>query len=374
MNDGWLASLSMILPFIQKDLNIDFSKIGILTSILSVSGVILAIPAAAISKKFGGFRVLLSAAILYSCSFFILGFSSGFVFLIGAFTLASIGFGIFHPISFALIVHISEPKEIGKKMGSFTAIGDIGRIGVAAGVTLLISLSNWRNAAFIYGLIPLVLIFAIIALTKKDTMWTASENAHEAAHGLHCNARYVFAIASSFIDAFASSTLFVFIPFLYIYRGASTALLGSLSGAFFIGNMLGKYFSGKISDKLGSNRVFIFSEIIMAMLLIGLTSTRSIIFIVIISVLLGAVTKGTVPVINTIIANSVNNKKLFDKAFGIGSFMSGIASVLAPLLFGIIIDRHGILTVFKLSACFSIMAIIPLLVSIINDKRKSRTT
>ena len=362
----------MLLPFIQKSLNLDFGKIGVLTSILGVSGVFLAIPAATISRKLGGFRVLIIAAVLSSCSFLILAFSPGFPTLAGAFILASIGFGIFHPVSFSLIARISKPNEIGRKMGSFTAIGDIGRITIAACVTLLVSISSWRNAAFIYGLVPLLMIVAFIGIARKSAIWTASGSANETVHGLHCNTRYIFAIASSCIDAFASSTLFVFIPFLYIHRGASTALLGALSGAFFIGNMLGKYFSGKITDKLGSKRVFICSEIIMAVLLIGLSSTKSILLIVAISVLLGTVTKGTVPVINTIIANSVDDKRLYDKAFGIGSFVNGIASVLAPLLFGIVIDRYGIVAVFKISACFAIIAVIPLLLNGINDRRKAK--
>jgi len=372
MNDGWLASLPMLLPFIQKSLNLDFGKIGVLTSILGVSGVFLAIPAATIASKLGGFRVLIIAAVFYSCSFLILAFSPGFLVLAGAFILASIGFGIFHPVSFSLVARISKPNELGRKMGSFTAIGDIGRIAIAACVTLLVSFSGWRSAAFIYGLVPLLLILAFIAIARKNVIWTASGSANETVHGLHRNARYLFALASSCIDAFASSTLFVFIPFLYIHRGASAALLGSLSGAFFIGNMLGKYFSGKIVDKLGSSRVFVFSEIIMAVLLMGLSGTKSILLIAGISVLLGAVTKGTVPVINTIIANSVDDKRLFDKAFGVGSLVNGIASVLAPLLFGLIIDRYGIVTVFKISACFAIIAVIPLLLSGINDKRKAK--
>jgi len=161
MNDGWMASLPMLLPFIQKDLNMDFSKIGILTSILSVSGVILAIPAASMSKRFGGFKVLIIAAILYSCSFFILGFSSKFLFLVIAFILASIGFSIFHPISFALIAHISKPEEIGRKMGIFTAIGDIGRISVAACVTLLVSFLSWRNTALMKIKNNLMWIYAL---------------------------------------------------------------------------------------------------------------------------------------------------------------------------------------------------------------------
>jgi MFS transporter, FSR family, fosmidomycin resistance protein len=372
LNDGWLASLPLLLPFIQKDLNIEFGQIGLLTSILSVAGVVLAIPAASISKRFGGFRILVCAAAIYSCAFILTGFSSGFLFLALSFILASVGFGIFHPVSFALIAHVGAPERLGAQMGSFTAVGDIGRIGVAACVTLLVSWLNWRDAAIIFGCIPLVLVFAMVMMTKKNAIWTVAGGKSEKVHGLHCNTRFIFAIASGCIDSLASSSLFVFIPFLYLYRGASTALLGSLSGAFFVGNMLGKVASGKITDRLGSHRTFIFSETLMAGLLIGLCSAKSVALIAAISIALGAVTKGTVPVINTIITESVADKRLYDKAFGIGSFANGIAAVIAPLLYGLIIDKHGILTVFWLSACFALAATLPLLAGLVIDKRRMR--
>ena len=178
LNDGWLASLPLLLPFIQKDLRIEFGQIGLLTSILSVAGVVLAIPAASISKRFGGFRILVCAAAIYSCAFILTGFSSGFLFLALSFILASVGFGIFHPVSFALIAHVGAPERLGAQMGSFTAVGDIGRIGVAACVTLLVSWLNWRNAAIIFGCIPLVFVFAmptLVAFTMRSA-WSATRS------------------------------------------------------------------------------------------------------------------------------------------------------------------------------------------------------
>lgn len=374
LNDGWLASLPLLLPFIQKDLNFSFSRIGLLTSILSLASVALAIPSASISKKYGGYKVLVFAVLLYSIAFTITGLAKSFIYIIIAFTIGSMGFGIFHPISFALIAHSSNKNELGRKMGSFTAIGDIGRIGISALVTLLVSLVSWRNTALLYSIIPIILVVGLIVLTKNNGLWNEKGIQSENVHGLHCNVKYILAIISSFIDSFASSSLFVFIPFLYILRGASTALLGSLSGAFFIGNMLGKIISGKITDVFGSNKIFIISELIMASLLIGLSVTESIPLMAIVSVLLGAVTKGTVPVLNTIIVNSVTDKRLIDKAFGVGSFVNGIASVIAPLLFGIITDKYGIVLVFKTSACFAVVATIPLIILNISNKRSQETT
>lgn len=364
LNDGFLASLPLLLPFIQKDMNIEFGKIGLLTGLLNSAGVIFALPAASIAMILGGYRVLIFSVFLYSSAFIITGLSSGFYMLILAFILASIGFGMFHPISFALIANKSDDKELGNKMGNFTAIGDIGRIGIAACVTILVSLVDWRNTAFIYGAFPifLVLFSFIFCKNPDDNSSTSRKNAVKI-HGLRSTTDYLIAIITSFIDSLASSSLFIFIPFLFVYRGASTALLGTLSGAFFIGNMLGKIVIGKLTDTIGSKKIFIISELLMSILLIVLSLLENIVLIAAVSILLGAVTKGTVPVINTLVAKAVPDRKLNEKAFGIVTFVNGVAAVIASILLGFIAQKFNITSVFTMCACFSFLAIFPLLLS-----------
>ena len=282
---------------------------------------------------------------------------------------ALVGFGLFHPVGFAMVAHGSGPEELGRRMGGFTAVGDIGRVGVAACVTLLVALAGWRRTALAYGCVPAVLALGLYAASRGSPARSGPEESGGKARGLRRNRRFLLATASGFIDALASSSLFVFIPFLYIHRGASTALLGSLSGAFFVGNMLGKVVLGRIADRLGSRKVFVLSELLMAGLLVALGAAKSLPALVVVSVLLGAVTKGTVPVLNTIIAASVPDRRLFDKAFGAGAFANGVAAAAAPLLFGWVIDERGIVAVFGVCAAFAVAAVVPVAVGALLERR-----
>ena len=369
LNDGWFASLPLLLPFIQGELGIDFAQVGLLSSLLSLAGVALALPAASIARKAGGLRTLVAGALLYSLAFVAVGLSAGFPSLVLAFGLASVGFGLFHPVGFAMVAHGSGPEELGRRMGGFTAVGDIGRVGVAACVTLLVALAGWRRTALAYGCVPAVLALGLYAASRGSPARSGPEESGGKARGLRRNRRFLLATASGFIDALASSSLFVFIPFLYIHRGASTALLGSLSGAFFVGNMLGKVVLGRIADRLGSRKVFVLSELLMAGLLVALGAAKSLPALVVVSVLLGAVTKGTVPVLNTIIAASVPDRRLFDKAFGAGAFANGVAAAAAPLLFGWVIDERGIVAVFGVCAAFAVAAVLPVALEALLERR-----
>ena len=128
---------------------------------------------------------------------------------------------------------------------------------------------------------------------------------------------------------------------------------------------------GKITDTLGCKRTFLISEILMALLLVMLASVSSILWMAFISILLGIVTKGTVPVINSLLAKSVPDPRLNEKAFGIIALISGIASVVAPVLYGFIAQRISIYAVFHLSAFFAILAICPIMISKYHTQRIS---
>ncbi len=358
LNDGLLASLPLLLPFMQQDLGLDFAAVGLLSSILASAGVVLALPSARLARRYGGLRVLGAALLLYSLAFILAGCATGIFSLAACFALASVGFGLFHPIAFALVAHGSSAQDVGKNMGDFTAVGDLGRIGIAAAATLLVAALSWRQTAIVYGVLP-PLLFALFVRRPAVALTVEASGDGAPAHGLRCSENFVMAVIAGGLDALASTSIFIFIPFLLVHRGVSTALLGALSGAFFIGNMLGKVLVGRVVDKFGCLRVFVVAEMAMAVLLFCLSHATATALIALFSILLGAVTKGTVPVINTMVSNAVPDRALYAKAFAIVSFVGGVAAVVAPFVYGLVAERCGIVAVFHLCACFALLAITP---------------
>ncbi len=136
LNDGYLASFVILLPFIAAGLGLSLTQVGILGSILNTAAVALALPAGYLAARFGGLRILLGALMLYGGALFALGASMNFLVVGLVFLVAGVGFGIFHPIAFALIARWSPKETRGRAVGNFTAIGDLGRIGIAAAVYL----------------------------------------------------------------------------------------------------------------------------------------------------------------------------------------------------------------------------------------------
>ena len=369
-NDGYLAAMPLILPFASEEFALSLGVVGLLGSLLSFSGIILAIPAGVTASKFGALRLLSMAVLFYSLGFLILGLSSGVITVVLAFIIASIAFGIFHPLAFSAVAKASQHSSLGRQMGVFAATGDIGRIAFAAAVTFIISLTSWRFTSLLYAAAAAALfIFSIFLSRGKDVSGQAN---HEKGKkkidaALLKNSTFMLANASSLLDAFANSSLFIFIPFLLTFRGIDAAFIGSFTSIFFIGNLSGKVIMGRLTDRIGQERLFICCELFIFISLIMLALSPSVVVISALAFILGFFTKGTVPITSTMIAQSVGNDE-YESAYSVNSLSTSIANTVAPLFFGVLADFLGVQAIFFACAVAALCAALP---SIILLKRKN---
>lgn len=58
VNNGYWAALTLLLPFLAKDLGLNLGEVGILSGMLTLMGIVLAIPASHLATKIGGFKIL----------------------------------------------------------------------------------------------------------------------------------------------------------------------------------------------------------------------------------------------------------------------------------------------------------------------------
>lgn len=371
LNDGFQASILLLLPFIAKDLQIGLSAVGVLGGALNVLQVVLALPAGILAHKYGGYKMLLVSLFLYSLGFIGVAISPFYYLLLVSFVLSGLGFGMFHPIAFAEVANSSDKSIRGKTMGNFTAIGDVGRIGLSTLTTFIVSYIGWRTSSFLFAIVG-VAIFAFLfkIFTKSNDHIEVFKKEQAKNHDIKIlfqNRKFVLAAACSFLDSFASSSLFVFLPFLFLHRNIDPKVLGAFTSAFFIGNFFGKTLLGRLTDKLGYIKVFIAAELLMSLFILILSNSLFLPVIVASSIVLGVFTKGTVPVITTMLSESVEGKTSFAKAFGLNGLLTGVATVLAPIILGLVSDRVGIVSAFALTAFIATTAIIP---AVIYNKNK----
>lgn len=364
LNDGYLASFIIILPFIATGLGLTLTQVGLLGSILNIAAVTLALPAGYLAARFGGLRILLGALVLYGGAMLALGASMNF-WLVGlVYLVAGVGFGVFHPVAFALIARWSPKETRGRAVGNFTAIGDLGRVGIAAAVSFIAVKIGWRHTAVLYALALVVIVALFVRYIRKinlsrELTKSTVETKHLSLGTVLRNARFLLVLLAMFCDSIASKPLFIFLPFLLIARGIDPILLGSFGAVFFVGNFTGKLFFGRLVDVFGNTRMFLIAELSMAVLIVLLANSSHVVAILVCSLLLGAFTKGTTPIAQTMVAESVEYHGQYEKAYGIAELAGNAGDVVAPLIIGILSDRFGIAPAFYAMAVAALLAIVP---------------
>ncbi len=373
-NDGIRTVFLSLLPFIAKELHLSFTQVGFVGSSLGTVAAILSIPAGYLALRIGGFRIIFWALLIYSFGAIGLGFTPNFFVLAVIFYMTSVGFGVFHTIANILVARSTEKAQLGRRMGDFSAAGDTGRVLMPIAAIFIASHFGWRDAFFaVAGLGLLVYLFRWILPLKEHIVHVKTEQSKTSYKEWLRELPFFFrqkklllVIAAGMIDNLASNPIFVFLPFLLLARGFSTEMLGIFIAAFFVGSLAGKFFFGRGVDVFGSRKVFIGAEILMAITLLILTVSYNFFLLLGISLLLGAFTRGTLPVISTLFAKVVDEDH-YEKVFAISETMAGIGITIAPIVAGIIADKFGVVAFFYFASFFALAATVPVIFLLRSD-------
>lgn len=356
VNDGYLACLPLFLPFMSEDISISLSQAGFLGGILHFSGVVLAFPAAFLGTYLGSFHTLGYAALFTFVSYMLMFMAKSYVWILAAFLVGSLGFGVFHPVAFAAVAKTSTAK-LGTQMGNFTANGDIGRIAFSALLTFMIAKLSWGTTAFIYAFLPLAAGLAILLPKRYRNEVVQFGEKEKKGHKtifIRPTRRLVILYGAIFTDAFSVASLFLFLPFLFQAKGFDTAIIGSLTGVFFIGNYLGKMVCGRIVECKGVKKVFLMAELSLALTVFSLAFTGNIYLLIALLIIMGILSKGTVPVLSTFLADTAKEIGVnIDGIYSLYSVVYNGAETISPLIMGVAAAVWGIEKMFIICAAIS---------------------
>ena len=168
-------------------------------------------------------------------------------------------------------------------------------------------------------------------------------------------------VVANILDGFSGDQIFAFLPFLLFAKEMDPKVIGSFALAFTVGCFAGKMACGRLVGIFGSRKVFITSKLLMSALLAVLVTAQGLPVIIVTSILLGIVTKGTVPVLQTLLVEPVTDPQAYDDLFAVNTFARGSTNILTPLLFGVIASAFSAEYIYVLMAIVSVFAVAPVL-------------
>ena len=368
--DGLYDSIPILLTFIVFYFGGNEKQIGLIVSSGSFVATACGLCTLFFARRFDFRQILGFTAFLYGVGFLFNSFSQSMLYSGMFFVVAVAGHTVFHNVSFSFITNKTDRKILGRALSDFTAYGDIGRVpltalsGYVAAVTIS-GIAGWRVLCFSYGVLILLVGIALL-LIKKKKKEIKEDDPHKRkrvfpSFAVTHNKNIMLVLASSVINAFSSDQIFVFLPSLLLFKGFDHRILGSLAMGFTLGCFIGKTACGRLLDQYGTRKVFVTSQVLLSTLLILLILSNSISSVIIIALLLGIVTKGTVPVIQSMITEPLENNEFYDDIFTINGFARGGINVLSPIFFGVVASRSGPYYAFGIMSASALVTILPML-------------
>lgn len=370
--DGLFESMPILLSFMTLQFGYTAREAGLVVSLAVTASTFLGLATNAFSRRFGLRVVLGLVLVLMGVGFGGNAFSPGIILSGMLFVVAMSGFSVFHTLSFSAIAHGTR-AGLGKAMGTFTAMGDVGRIPLASlagylGAMQILGFPGWRSVCLVYGLGALTFA-GYMLLRASGAFGSPTPGTADApgsgrllpSFGLLRERRFALPVAANVLDAVGSDQIFIFLPYLLLAKQFDPAMLGTFALAFTLGCFLGKSACGRLNDVFGPRKVFVAAELTMAALLVVLVLGRQLPVIIGASLLLGIVCKGTVPVIQILVAGAIDDAGRYDEAFSISAFARGVTDMAVPLLFGYIASMYGVEYIYGIMAGAAVLAAAPAL-------------
>ena len=376
VNDGYVASLSLLLPFIAADLGLDYAASGLLKTVNYTAICVAQLPAGFLTERLGEILLLGSGTAIFGLGYAALLVAFSFpVALLAAFA-AGIGGGVYHPVGTGLVADTFTAEQSGKAIGTLNFFGDVGKVVFPAATGILIGFVGWRGSCGLLGGAGVAVGILYLAAFRRDirrhrvrVREQEDKPATSSLGGLTLGQRLerwgisrpgqfgLYAVIGS-LDSAIRAGVMAFLGFLLIREGMAEKTVGWCISLTFLGGAMGKLLCGMPMRKLGAVRLILLTEVLMILGCWVLPHIADGQFLWIFLPLFGFVLNGTSSVLYIgLVPNFAPTRR--SRGYAVYYTLNFIAAAIAPLLFGLVGDNLGLNAAFYAAGAAMLM-ILPL--------------
>jgi len=345
-------SLNFLMPFVQPDLHLNNTQVGILAGALSFTWALAAFAIGFISDKTGSRKgLLVGATLAFSVCSFLSGIAASFALMLGARLLMGVAEGGVMPISQSMVATQVSPAHRGLAMGVTQNFGS-NLLGSFAAPVLLVSFATaygWRHAFFLAGAPGLIAALLMWRFIREPAGEAAKPDSRSSTGKL--TMREALAernvLLCAVIGVLLVSYLVVCWAFMPLYltqvRGYDPSTMGWLMGTLGISATVGAFAVSALSDRIGRRPLMIAMPLIGIILPLGAMFFDGSVWVLAAIFFVGWGLNGVFPLfMATIPSESVDSQHT---AMVLGLCMGAcevLGGVLAPFAAGFAADRVGL--------------------------------
>lgn len=356
-------NFASIYSLVAKGFGQNVSGLGTATSVYFLAITVIEVPGGLISIKFGSKKMVLFGTMLSFSSNVICAFLPQFNLVIVSRAVAGIGNGLAFPSLLVVLARNfrrgSEGLSVGLVNGAFNLGGIIGLFGWA----LVGAVTGWRVSVLIGGLLGLASAIPLFFALPKDSPNVNFRISVERLTSVIFRREVMVVVLSLFGIAAATSVSWGFLVYyLEDTLKVNVGLAGFAASLSMIFSLLSSPLIGRIYDKFGNARRWIFAAGSITALGIALASIQSVYFAMISSAVVG-VGFGVGFTVGLSAARDLCSTNVEYESMAVGwvDGLSVLGGFFAPLLFASIVVSSGYSNGWLLAALFGFLLTLPIL-------------
>ncbi len=361
----YMLLIPPLFPLLKDEFGIGFTELGITITVFSVVTGLTQAPVGFLVDRFGARKILLCGLLLESAAFIWIGLSPSYWMLLAMMGVAGLANAVYHPANYAILNASVQSGRIGQAFSIHTAAGMLGNAVAPVTMVLLLSVTDWKTGLIVCGVtggLASVLIAANAGALQETASQTEIKQPSTARSGL----RLLFSqpillgalfflcigVAGHGVSAFGVATLTV------IHEITVTEAATILS-AYLFASPIGVLCGGWIADRIRHHHLFAgvcFVAIALAFFtMAGLSMRLEVIAFVFI---IAGFFSGVVSPSRDMLIRSLAPPTEMGKVFGFVSTGFNVAGIIAPPLFGYILDHHNPSAVFWTVGAVSLLTVL----------------
>lgn len=362
----YILLLAPLLPFVRADYGVSYTEIGLALAAFNIVSATLQAPAGFLVDWLGA-RILLLCGLLFGAGAFVIaGVVDSYWVLVAMFALAGLGNAVYHPADYALLSHYVPSERIGQAFSVHTFAGMLGSAVAPPTLLMMQSLWGWRGAFIGAGILGFAVAATLAVIRDNGAEIPPAETPRAKSDGGAAGWRLLMSPAILLnlmffvLLAMLSGGLYNYsvVAFGALYgtpvATANAALTGNLTLAA-IGVLAGGLLVGRTSRHgtvaaIGLLAIALFTILVAefdlgALGLIAAMTAAGFFF-------------GVIMPSRDMIVREVTPPGSFGKVFGFVTTGFNIGGIIAPLIFGAIMDHGSPRLVFILVAACSLAGIV----------------
>lgn len=374
----YILLLPPLFEFVRADYQVSYTELGIALALFNAVSTVLQPPAGFLVDRFSGRIVLIAGLLISAVAIVVAAAVNSFWVLVAMWGLLGLGNTVYHPAGYSILSQQVPAARIGQVYSFHTFAGILGSSVAPATLLYLTYLMGWRGA--LYASATLGVIAAIVLLLQRDPVrpqWAIRHLSEEHAQGadgwrLLLSAPILFNLVFFVLLAIISAGIYNYtvVALRELYGTTLEAANIALTAHIFlsaIGVLLGGMVAARLPHQLALITIVGLAGMGVSFVLVALVDFGAVMLVVVMSI--GGILSGVMSPPRDMIVRDVTPPGSFGKVFGFVTTGFNIGGVIAPLIFGLLMDHGQPRLVFLSVAGFIALSVLTVLAM---PKRRGR--